>query len=253
MLDLTKIFGKQHKAMVFIDYEYCFYSYKRVCDIKPQPAKWMKLFEADYSIADVMVFADFSPSEINSELGKIRNITNTIIETGNTFMQHKKDMTDFIMLDYLYRCADEHSNIDTYIIFTGDGHFQSVAKYLSKKKNKKVIICGIKDTMSRQLQAVADEVIELPVEEELFLCYGQMIASNLKYIENVNKVIPTFTGTSTAVANHNHLPVKKVNEVLHRMIECGYINQIQKRIGSKTYMTLVPVWDKIKSEGLLAE
>lgn len=95
MLNLAKVFKKQRKAMAFIDYKYSFYSYKKVCDIKPQPSKWIKFLEADYRISDVMVFADFSPAEINSELGKIRHITNTIIETGNTFMQHKKDMTDF--------------------------------------------------------------------------------------------------------------------------------------------------------------
>ena len=253
LLNLAKIFNKHNKAMVFIDYEYCFYSYKRVCDIKPMPSKWIKNLETDYNIADIMVFADFSPTEINAELGKIRSITNTIIETGNTFMHRKKDMTDFIMLDYIYQCADDRNDIDTYIIFTGDGHFQSVVKYLSQKKHKKVVICGVKDTMSRQLQAVADEVIELPVEEEVFFHYCQLIVSNLKYVEGADKIIPTFTGTSEAVAKHNKVSLKEVQGVLHRMIECGYIEQTQKRFGRKIYTTLIPVWDKMKADGLMVE
>lgn len=38
--------------------------------------------EKQFDIEDIMIFADFSSPGIGEELAKLRNITNTIIETG---------------------------------------------------------------------------------------------------------------------------------------------------------------------------
>ena len=48
-----------------------------------------------------MVFANFSSPGLNGELDSIREMTNTIIETGSDSQRAKKDMTDFVMLDYI--------------------------------------------------------------------------------------------------------------------------------------------------------
>ena len=106
--------------------------------MRPDPRDFRDKLEAEYDIEDIMVFGDFSSPVIAEDLGKLRSITNTIIETGNTFNRRKKDMTDFIMLDYIYQYADQNKRTGTYIIFTGDGHFQSVTKYLSQKKKKHI-------------------------------------------------------------------------------------------------------------------
>lgn len=70
-----------------------------------------------------MVFADFSHRGIKEEIPKIRAITNTIIETQNSFAGHKKDMTDFIMLDYIYQYVSDYPETGTIILFNGDGYF----------------------------------------------------------------------------------------------------------------------------------
>nr|WP_255884282.1 hypothetical protein [Ruminococcus sp. zg-921] len=114
-----QLFKKNSKAMVFVDYEYWFYSYRNLFQIKPDPKRFHEALIKEFDIADIMIFGDFSDLPISAELGKLRNITNTIIETGNRFPRHKKDMTDFVMLDYIYRCVDDNKNIGTYIIFSG--------------------------------------------------------------------------------------------------------------------------------------
>lgn len=167
MLNLFRSKGSRKRAMVFVDYESWFYSYKTLYGMRPDPKAFRTSLEAEYEIEDIMVFGDFSSPWMAEELGKLRNITNTIIETGNTFNRRKKDMTDFIMLDYIYQYADESSKAGTYIIFTGDGHFQSVTKYLVHKKRKNVVVYGVRDTISRQLRDAASEVRELPTHEEL--------------------------------------------------------------------------------------
>ena len=116
---------------------------------------WRAELSAKYTLDDILIFGDFSFPGIRDELPELRNITNSIIETHQQTGHHKKDMTDFIMLDYIYQAAALCPDIQTYILFTGDGHFHSVVKYLTQRLNKKVVVYGIHGAFSNQLQAVA--------------------------------------------------------------------------------------------------
>ena len=64
----------------------------------------------------------------------------TVVDTADESTYRRKDMTDFVMLDAIYQSVNELPAIDTYILFTGDGHFQSVARYLKERKKKTVIL-----------------------------------------------------------------------------------------------------------------
>mgnify|MGYP002461434668 CR=1 FL=1 len=75
--------------MVFVDYEYWFYSYKNKYNLRPDTAAWRAELEKQFDIEDIMIFADFSSPGIGEELAKLRNITNTIIETG-TATQYRR-------------------------------------------------------------------------------------------------------------------------------------------------------------------
>lgn len=250
MRNIFNAFRKTKKAMIFIDYEYCFYSYVDTHKIKPCPTVWKKKLEEKHDIADIMVFGDFAQKEISEELRKIRTITNTIIETSNVFMERKKDMTDFIMLDYIYQSVDVRKDVDTYILFTGDGHFQSVVKYLRQKK-KKVIVCGIRETMSSQVRAVATEVIELPIDEERCINYFKLIAANMSYVEQFPKIIPTFMRTVENVAKKNNLSEELVTTMLRRMIQKGYIIQKVRKLSQGEVRVLETCWDKMLEDGII--
>ena len=63
--------------------------------------------------------------------------------TFHSLLRYKKDMTDFIMLDYIYQTAALRPEIGVYILFTGDAHFQSVTKYLAQRLGKEVVIYGV--------------------------------------------------------------------------------------------------------------
>ena len=71
---------------------------------------------------------------------KIRGYTNDIVETKNGGGYFKKDFTDFIMLDRIYQTAYTKKDIDTYIIFTGDGHFSSAVLFLSPPVTPSVLL-----------------------------------------------------------------------------------------------------------------
>lgn len=66
----------------------------------PDPIPWRKELDEQYKIEEIMIFGDFSYTGINTGLDKLRAISNTAISTQQPHDRHKKDMTDFIMLDY---------------------------------------------------------------------------------------------------------------------------------------------------------
>ena len=92
-----------NRAIAFIDYEHWFYSYRNLFHMTPDLVSWRKELEQKYTLEDVMVFADFSMRPIADSLNSVRAMTNTVISTQQSAPHHKKDMTDFIMLDYIYQ------------------------------------------------------------------------------------------------------------------------------------------------------
>ena len=251
MLGFLSFKRAKKKAMVFVDYESWFYSYRTLFNLYPDPRAFRAKLEEKYEIVDIMVFGDFSSAVMADELVRVRSITNTIIETGNTFNRRKKDMTDFIMLDYIYQFADENRKIDTYIIFTGDGHFQSVTKYLVQKKKKRVIIYGVKDSISRQLREAATDVKELPNDSELKQRYYKLIVDNLEYAYNHPDIIPTFKSTVDVISSRYNVNADDIKSTLSEMIEKGYIKKTLRSVEFKRQVkVLAAQWDKLRADGL---
>lgn len=242
---------KKDKAIAFVDYEHWYYSIQKNFGLKPEPVSWRRKLEEQYDLEDVMVFADFGHKGIDGELTKLRNMTNTIIETQQTFSRYKKDMTDFIMLDYIYQTAYTKPDITTFIIFTGDGHFQSVTKYLIQKLNKKVVIYGVRDSVSKQLRAVASECYMLPTDAETLRGYYEMIVSNLAYVSEKSNIIPTFNGTVSAVARHNEVPEELIHAALQEMLDKGLIYQRLQRVAfNKEVKVVAANWEELAKQGL---
>ena len=240
------------KTMAFVDYEYWFYSCKTRHHTKPELTAWRDELKERYYIDEIMVFGDFTEPEIKTELTRLREITSTIIETGNTYQNRKKDMTDFVMLDYIYQCAATRRDIKRYIIFTGDGHFQSVVRYLVQKKGCEVIVYGIRDTFSRQLRDSATLTVELPCDDPL-VSYYRMIVRNIAYVKTDPSKIPSFNGTVTAVAMANGVPKDRVRTALINMMNKGYIIQRDYIVEpGKKIKILDADWEFLASNGLLA-
>lgn len=251
---MLKIFGflkKKPKAMVFVDYEYWFYSYKTRFGIRPDPAQWRRSLEEEYRISDIMVFADFSSPGLGDERNKLREITNTIIETGTDTQRRKKDMTDFVMLDYIYQFADSNRRVGTYILFTGDGHFQSVVKYLVQKKRKKVTVYGVEDSFSRRLISSASKTVTLPFEDEVYKNYRRMIIENMAYVASKPNIIPTYTTTAEAVSKKYGVPVEGIKAAISKMSEEGYLERRSRKVDfNRTVKIIAPVWEKLIADGL---
>ena len=121
------MFGKKRslpRAIAFVDFEHWYISLERLYSVKPDVKAWADELRSKYDIEEIAIFADFSNPGLRGELEKIRNVTNMVIDTKNQSEHYKKDFTDFIMLDYIYQRAMTKKDIDTFIIFTGDGHLR---------------------------------------------------------------------------------------------------------------------------------
>ncbi len=240
------------KTMAFVDYEYWFYSYKTRLGERPDPMAWRNEIEEKYSPEEIMVFGDFTAPEIRGELARLREITSTIIETGNTYLRYKKDLTDFVMLDYIYQCADTRRDIGRYIIFTGDGHFQSVVRYLVQKKKREVIVYGVKDSFSRQLREAASYAVELP-NDPLFGYYRQII-KNIAEVKSDPSVIPTFNGTVDTVSRANGLSRSRTRDALIKLINSRYIFHREFEVEKGKIIKILDAdWEKLARDGMLSQ
>ncbi len=150
---------------------------------KPDLHGWVKAMNKDYNVKEIIFFADFSNNTLAREINRIREVSSNIVQTANASQNHKKDFTDFIMLDHIYQRAMSADGIDTFIIFSGDGHFSSVVSFLKNVCKKDVGVCGVRDAFSHQLKNCSSWTVELPDDKLLYGEYYKMILDNLKRIE----------------------------------------------------------------------
>lgn len=195
-------------AVAFIDYEYWMYPLLNRFRMEPDVSGWAKEIQENYEITNLHFFGDFTQNAIRKELGKIRQVSNLIIETKNDGDHLKKNFTDFIMLDAIYQSA-MFSNVEVYIIFTGDGHFTSVTTFLKNRLHKKVVVYGVRESFSSALKQAASEWIELPSERSVYIANYRSILQYIAYLNVHGKGFqPTFWGVIEAVSKKTMLIVK---------------------------------------------
>lgn len=246
--------NKKPRAVVFVDYEHWYISLDKMFHTKPDIKAWRDELSQKYDVCEIAIFADFSNQSLRGEISRIREVTNIIIETQNASAHHKKDFTDFIMLDHIYQKAMTSENIDTFVIFSGDGHFSSVVSFLVNRMNKEVGVYAIKDAVSMQLRNTSSWLIELPHKDERKITYYQMILRDLKNAESSKEYRKgglTFWKAVDSVAEHNDIDRERVADAMREMINKGYIYQKREHINASNSIKILCVdWQKITRDGI---
>ncbi|MBO4366394.1 MAG: NYN domain-containing protein [Clostridia bacterium] len=197
------------RAVAFVDYESWYVSLKTTYAIAPDIKGWFEELNRHYQLIDVTFFADFSHRSLADELRRIRPYTNKIIDTRSP-NGVEKDYTDFIMLDNIYQKALSASDIQTFILFSGDGHFSSVVAFLKNFYHKNVVVYGIQDCFSAQLREAASETVTLPDEKQLNRGIYQTIFDYLRRAS-----VPTYDGALQYVADkHKNVSRKTVQNAM---------------------------------------
>lgn len=127
------------------------------------------------------------------------------------------------MLDYIYRKAMEYPDVKYFVLFTGDGHFQSVVKFLRNKCEKKVIQYGVKGCCSKQLCDAALEHYSVPTEDIKPSVYYPMIIERLDWAAKHPEVIVTFMNTVRYVSQRNEISEAIIIQALNQMLDSDLI------------------------------
>lgn len=244
------------RAVAFVDYEHWFISLDKLYHTKPDIKGWRDEIAKNYELKELIFFADFSNPSLRPEISRIREVSNYIIETQNASSSFKKDFTDFIMLDHIYQKAMTSPDIDVFILFTGDGHFNSVTNFLISQLGKTVGVYGIKDAISNQLRNTASFTVMLPAEADKKLEYYGMILRNLKFIQNntgKRRQYPTFLPTVENVSRINGVGQSEISDALRELLDKGYITQYQQGIGTRNIKVLSVNWDKCRKDGIYTD
>ncbi len=245
--------SKKPKAAVFVDFEHWYISLSKLHYRKPDIKGWRDSLLSEFELDEIYFFADFSNPSLQTEVRNIRAVTNFIIETGSNQI-NKKDFTDFIMLDRIYQTAFSRDDIDVYIIFSGDGHFASVVRFLTSKRHKKVYVYGVRDAISQQLINSATQVREIPDPKTSAKGYYYPILNNLDYLENCQEagknIHPTFGATVEAVSRYYKLEAGDVKDSLVELIEGGYVRQVGVEFRDHQIKELRVNWQKAIEDGI---
>lgn len=225
--------------------------------LRPRIREWRDRIASEYNIKEILFFGDFSTYGMRSEIPRIREVTNLVIETQNTSPHYKKDFTDFIMLDYIYQKAlvSADNGVGTFIIFTGDGHFSSVVKFLVDKCEKKVLIYAVREGLSGMLKNVATKCVEVPEDGELEHTYYSMIVYHVNELKkrfgDASDKAPSFTSVINTVSDIYGIERETVKDIANTMADRGYLRINIRRVGSGRHISTVSVnYDKLNSDGV---
>ncbi|MBO5022758.1 MAG: NYN domain-containing protein [Clostridia bacterium] len=246
--------SKRPRAIVAVDFEHWYIALERQYGIKPDIKAWNEELRNEYDIIDMAFFGDFSNYGLRGELDKIRNVTGMVINTQNKSEHYEKDFTDFIMLDYIYQKAMTNSNADIFIIFTGDGHFSSVVRFIINDCRKKVGIYGVKNALSYQLKEYASWYREVPANEKAVNAYYKMIANYMSYLM-VHREEATEKSIIEKVSEKNDVKKKAVAFALSQMIKDGYIMKSPAPKGGKSKKdpSLKANWELLQKDKIWAQ
>ncbi len=250
---LHRIFRKSGKkrAVAFVDFEHWCISMQKLYGQKPDVRAWYEMLKHEYEMADIVFFGDFSGS-LKYELTQIRSVTRNIIETQNSSTKYKKDFTDFLMLDYIYRYSIHNPGVDTYILFTGDGHFTSVVNFLRTECKKEVVIHGVAGATSKKLWEEASRCIEFPTAEQQKEQCRQAILRNLDLLDAKTKgrLWATFMKTVKAVAENQELPEDDVKQEMQYLVDEQYITREIRYSHGKKVAVLAVNWERLAADGV---
>ncbi len=229
MLFKKKKSSQKPRAIAFVDYENWYITLDKNYSMRPDLRAWRDELQAEYDVADILFFGDFSNPALRSEISRIREISSLIIETQNASSYVKKDFTDFIILDHIYQRALASDNVDVFVLFTGDGHFSSAASFLRNKCHKEVVVYGSDANTSTMLKNCANKFVAVPSEKQIKRHRQKLIVSYVRDLhrekENVRVV---FGQAADAISKKYGIDHDLVVEMIRELVDLKILT-VQKR------------------------
>ncbi|MDD6261497.1 MAG: NYN domain-containing protein [Clostridiales bacterium] len=246
-----RLFSKREKRIVaFVDYEHWFISLDTLYNRqKPDLAAWFADLANRGRVVDAIFFGDFSKGGMKSEISRIRLFTNKIIDTCNPNPKSQKDFTDFIILDNIYQRAMSSDDIDIFVIFSGDGHFSSVAAFLKTNLGKEVGIYGVGGATSRQLRDTGDWYVEIPDGLTKKWLIAQLSLRTIRTMEKDRMKLITEDAVIRTTASENKMSVSDVSDAFATLLQKKIV-RVDNIIVNGTSSRIVKAdWQLAENEG----
>ena len=240
--------SRKQSAAVFVDYEHWYYGYSNIFSMKPNVEEWYEELTEEYSVKKMMFFGDFHGNDIEKELPRLEKISKNVVHTASTKDGVDKDFTDFIILDAIYREAAKDDSPEVFIIFTGDAHFNLAIKYLRELK-KKVILYGVKRSLSNKLKSSANSYVEMPRTKQEQQYYYDAILKSL-YILKKRRKMATYAKTIENVSAHSGVSRERIQMALDDLMNNKYLTVEERQYRGKKPKVLKVNWNRLEKEGV---
>jgi uncharacterized LabA/DUF88 family protein len=159
-----------HEVAAFVDLENIRYSMLNRWHQEPDPLAWRDKARKYGLIGIARAYADFDqhPPQLRQRL----SVAGFEAEHYPVKRYRDRDgserirsIADLHMVIDIVDTALGRPNIDTFLFFTGDGDFIRVVAMLTNRLGKRVVICGVPETTSRDLVVAAGDEDSLEVSE----------------------------------------------------------------------------------------
>jgi len=234
-------------TVVFVDYESWFWGL-RDYGLSPDLKEFVQDVKQVGNLEQIYFFADFAKPDLEPERFKLRTITTNIIDCSHPDNKSKKDYTDFIMLDHIYRTIIQRPEIMQYVLVTGDGHFHNVVAFLTTFMDKTVGVYGVHGSFSAQLRECATWFKVIGTERTVEYRYREVLAT--LNVARLKKLDPTFGTTVGRCSEYYRIDRAAVAMTLSKLIDEGYIKQTIIHSENGDRMILITDWQCLKEKGL---
>ncbi|MFZ5595573.1 MAG: NYN domain-containing protein [Bacillota bacterium] len=223
------------KVAIFADYENLFYSMYNKFQTQPDPMEFIRIANNYGQIVTARAYGDFEKNPyIKNEVPKLRAASFEVVHTRTEVVGGKeKSYTDFKIVEDLFVFREENREVNNIILATGDGHFSNIVARMKIRDGRRVVVAGVKGSISRELQMAAgrEDVIELSgidyevdledlrqfilAQEERYR-YLTFIRTSQAYLERIS-----------APAEYRDCYFKKVIIAMNRLIDEGFLEQVR--------------------------
>jgi uncharacterized LabA/DUF88 family protein len=223
------------KVAIFVDYENLFYSMHNKYQAQPDPMEFIGIARDYGQIITARAYGDFEKNPyIKNEVPKLRAASFEVVHTRTELVGGKeKSYTDFKIVEDLFVFKEENRDVQCIILATGDGHFSNIVARLKIRDGRRVIVVGVKGTISRELQMAAgrDDVIEITglnyevdLEDLKRFIGGQ--EERYRYLTFIRTAQAYLEKTGLA-PEYRDCCFKKIVIAMNRLIDEGYLEQVR--------------------------
>ncbi|MFZ5631788.1 MAG: NYN domain-containing protein [Bacillota bacterium] len=225
----------KNKVAIFVDYENLFYSMYNKFQTQPDPMEFIRIARQYGQIITARAYGDFEKNPyIKNEVPKLRAASFEVVHTRTEVVGGKeKSYTDFKIVEDLFVFKEENRDVENIILATGDGHFSNIVARLKIRDGKRVIVVGVKGSISRELQMASgrDDVIEISgigyeVDIEDLKRFILMQEERYRYLTFI-RTAQAYLEKMAAPTEYRDCYLKKVITAMNRLIDEGYLEQVR--------------------------